>query len=91
VGNPSEYLLAVGMLGQFIALYCLWRMTVNLNRVLPPERRMSLSVREHWTEVPRLYKKSFPSSRIRTMWFLSGFLGVAALVLGTILSAINSK
>jgi len=46
-------------------------MAIELNRVLPPNKRIPLfDYRMHISEIRRLYEDSFPDSALSTVWFL---------------------
>jgi hypothetical protein len=56
-------------------------MTTELNRVLPPQKRIPLfEFRMHLWEIRNLHEQAFPKSRLRTTSFL--LIGLSAALFG---------
>ncbi len=64
-------LFAAGALGLLVGTSLFMRMAIELNRVLPPQKKFyTILLREHFHEVKSLHEKSFPASTLRTAWFV---------------------
>ena len=61
MGKTSVWLGALGTAALLIAWWLFLRMAVALNKVVPPEKRISLiESRNHISRIRRLYEDSFP-------------------------------
>jgi hypothetical protein len=85
MSDSTDYLLVIGMIALLIGALLFQRMAVEVNRVLPG--RISLLVREDWSELRRLHQKCFPTSAVRIAFNLLGALGTTAFILAIILRA----
>ena len=84
--NLFKYLFGAGASGQVIAVFLFLRMAMELNRVLPPERRMPLiEIRMHFFEIKRLHEEAFPASRLRAAWFGFTVTSILVMVLAVLL------
>jgi len=68
--SSVKILFAMGSIGGLLATILFIRMAIELNRVLPPQKKFYIfGLRQHGHEEKRLHEKHFPVSRIRTTWF----------------------
>jgi hypothetical protein len=82
MSTAFKCLAAVTILGFLMGWSLFLRMAIELNKVLPPRKRILLiELREHISEVNRLYMESFPSSTLPTMWRV--LTTISALVLAS--------
>jgi hypothetical protein len=71
---------------------CFLRMASDLNRVLPPAKRIPLlEYRMHIPEITRLYEDSFPESRLSTAWRALVGAGAIALAGAVIVEVIRTS
>jgi hypothetical protein len=65
-----KILFGVGAIGMFIGWSLFIRMAIELNRVLPLQKKFFiLELRIHFHEVKRLHEEFFPVSALRATWF----------------------
>jgi hypothetical protein len=63
------------------------RMTIELNKALPPDKRISLlETQLRFFEIKSLHETSFPLSKIRTTWFIMTVVAMLLMATGTILA-----
>jgi hypothetical protein len=84
MGKASVALLLIGGALHLIALMVLFRMTIKLNSVLPPRKRIQVfEFRNHISEIRRVYEGSFPEGALSNAWLMltvGGVLACAAAV-----------
>ena len=86
----AKLLFGMGALGMFVGWLLFFRMMVELNRVLPPDKR--LSFREFRMRIPRireLHETSFPLSTLRA-WWLGLMVGSAIAIGAAVIVGIGS-
>ena len=81
-----KVLHGVGAIGMLVGFSLFIRMAVELNRVLPPQKRFSIfELNMHRHEVKRLHEEFFPVSALRATWFAlmvgSGITMAAAIII----------
>ena len=82
-----KVLYGIGAFGLLIGWSLFIRMTVELNRTLPPEKRFSiLELRIQFHDVKRLHEQSFPVSTLRATWFGLMCCSVIAMVVAVIMA-----
>jgi hypothetical protein len=84
-------LFAVGAVGMTIGWSLFFRMIVELNRTLPPNKKFSFwNYRMHFHEIKRLHEEAFPISALRTSWFALIY-GSAVAIGASIIVAVKPK
>ena len=85
MSTAFKCLAAVAILGFLIGWSLFLRMAIELNEALPQQERIPLiELRDHISEINRLYMESFPSSALPAMWRV--LMTISALVLaGTVM------
>jgi hypothetical protein len=86
-----KVLYGVGAFGMLVDFSLFIRMVIELNRVLPPQKKFSmneLNMRQH--EIKRLHEELFPVSSLRTTWFVLMVASVITMAAAVIL-AVRSK
>lgn len=86
-----KVLYGVGAIGMLVGFSLFIRMTIELNRVLPPQKKFSileLNMRRH--EVKRLHEEFFPVSSIRTAWFVL-MVASAMTMAGAVILAVKPR
>jgi hypothetical protein len=64
-------------------------MVIELNRVLPPEKRIPvLAFRNHISEIRRLHEDSFPDSALSTAWMIL-MVGAGLAWAGAVIVAVS--
>jgi hypothetical protein len=80
-----KVLFGVGAIGMFVGWSLFIRMVVELNRVLPPQKKFFiLEFRMRHREIKRLHEKFFPVSSLRATWFafiVSSVITMAAAII----------
>jgi hypothetical protein len=85
----AKILFGVGATGMFIGWFLFVRMAIQLNRVLPPNKKFFIiELRQHIHEVKCLHEESFPVSRLRVTWFAL-VVGSAITIAAAIIVAIK--
>ena len=75
-----KVLYGIGAFGLLIGSSLFIRMTIELNRILPPQKKFSLlELRMHLQQVKRLHEQSFPVSTLRATWFALMVCSVIAM------------
>jgi len=78
-------LIRVGITGLLISTALFVYMTVELNKTLPPGKKL-FPIGRDWPEIQRLHEQRFPASTVRTGRLVLGVLSVVAVALGVILA-----
>jgi hypothetical protein len=79
VSSTLNKLVAVAFILQVAAWSLFFRMAIEVNRVLPKEKRIPLfEFRYHISEIKHLHEQRFPSSKLRVGWMT--LAGVSALI-----------
>jgi len=82
-----KVLYGIGAFGMLIGWSLFIRMTIELNRTLPPQKKFSvLELRMHFHEVKRLHEESFPISILRATWFALMVFSVIVMVVAVIIA-----
>jgi len=82
-----KVLYGVGAIGMLVVFLLFIRMAIELNRVLPPQKKFSmleLNMRRH--EVKRLHEEFFPVSSLRTTWFVLMVASVMTMAAAVVLA-----
>jgi hypothetical protein len=85
MGTASIYLVVVGTVVSLIGWSLFLRMAIELNKVLPPDKRIPLiEFRNHISRIRRLHEDSFPESGLSTTWLIltvaAGLVWAAAII-----------
>jgi hypothetical protein len=86
MSGASDYFLIIGAVAVVICTLLLWRMSVEVNAVLPG--RVSLAVRKDWSEARRLHRNcfpTFPANATRIASYLMAAVGWVAFIIAIIL------
>jgi hypothetical protein len=82
-----KVLFGVGSIGMLIGFSLFIRMAIELNRVLPPQKKFSiLELNMHRHGVQRLHEEFFPVSALRATWFTLMVSSVIALAVAIIIA-----
>jgi hypothetical protein len=82
MGRSSIFLTVVGAIVSLVGWLLFFRMATDLNKVLPPNRRIPFyAMRNRVSEIRRLHEDSFPESPLSTAWLI--LMVVAGAILGT--------
>jgi hypothetical protein len=82
-----RYLWIVGVLCLFNSSSLFLRMAVELNKVLPPEKKFSLfEIRMHFHEIKSSHESFFPISALRTVWLILLVVSVSAMAIAVMLA-----
>ena len=85
--SSVKILYALGGLGLVLGWALFFRMAIEVNRRLPPQKKFFLQdLNMHFHEVKRLHEETFPVSALRTTWFVLMVASVMAMVAATILA-----
>jgi hypothetical protein len=85
--NVVKVLYGIGALGLLVGWSLFIRMTIELNRTLPPQKKFALvALRMHFHEVKRLHEESFPVSTLRATWFALMVFSVTAMAVAVIIA-----
>jgi hypothetical protein len=87
MSGPSDYFLIIGAAAVLIGTLLLWRMSVEVNAVLPG--RVSLGVRKDWSVVKRVHRECFPISGVRIASNVTAAVGVGAFIIAIILRTMS--
>ncbi len=69
-----------------------FRMAIELNKVLPANKRIPLiECRMHLSEIRRLYEDLFPDSALSSVWFLLMVLGGAFFATAVIVEVVRAS
>ena len=77
MSGPSDYFLIIGAAAMLVGFLLFWRMTVEVNAVLPG--RVSLAVRKDWSEAGRLHPELLPNQHNPNRLLRHGSRGVAGI------------
>lgn len=81
-----KWCMASAALGFLVATAMFIRMAAEVNKKLPPEKRIPLiDYRYHITEIKHLYEGLFPDSALATVWFLLEVASASVIAIGVIL------
>jgi hypothetical protein len=71
MGKASISLLVVGAIVSLTGWLLFFRMAIELNKALPPDKRIPLiEFRNHIFRIRRLHEDSFPESGLSTTWLV---------------------
>jgi DNA-binding beta-propeller fold protein YncE len=77
--------MRVGGSGLFVSTALFVYMTVELNKTLPPGKKLFPTGRD-WREIQRLHEQLFPASVVRTAQFVLGALSTVIIAIGVFLA-----
>ncbi len=85
MGKVSIFLMVVGTVVSLIGWCLFFRMAIDLNKVLPPDKRIPLiEFRNQISRIRRLHEDSYPESGLSTTWLLlmivAGMVWAAAII-----------
>lgn len=86
MSGPSDYFLIIGAAAMLVGFLLFWRMTVEVNTVLPG--RVSFAVRKDWSEARRLHRNyfsTFPANATRIASYVMVAVSWAAFIIVIIL------
>jgi hypothetical protein len=92
MNKASLSLLLIGAAVFLTGWGLFFHMVIELNKVLPPNKRIPLSeYRMRIDEIRRLYEDSFPDSALATVWFLLMMVGGAFCAAAVVLELVRTS
>jgi hypothetical protein len=85
--DTVKYLWVGGMIGMIAASILFGQMQAQVNKLLPPEKRISMiESRMRFHEIKSLHEERFPTSQLRTMWYVLMAISVFLMAVGIIVA-----
>jgi hypothetical protein len=92
VGRRAACFLIAGGAAQIVGWSCFFRMTSELNKTLPPDKRIPLiQFRNEAHRIRRLYEDTFPRGRLSTAWLLFMVIGTASIAAAVVAEAARTS